>query len=96
MVLLSLMRRSVRRFCAERIPIPFVPFVSLDVQKKQQIIREHRKTRKFHDASAVQAAVGVVVVGALHDAVLPHDAQRKNSQTPKLLRTITNLYGVKE
>ena len=75
-------------FCAERIPISFVPFVSLDVQKKHQIIREHRKTRKtrkFHDASAVQAAVGVVVVGALHDTVLPHDAQRKklpNSQTP--------------
>ena len=149
-------------FCAERIPIPFVPFVSLDVQKKHQIIREHRKTRKtrlfydalgisidfwkifsdltssssslhgkaqtslalrllrssvlrgahpnpfrsfrvfrcskkhqiirehrktrktriFYDAPAVQAAVGVVVVGALHNAVLPHDAQRK--KTPKL------------
>ena len=67
--------------------------------KKHEIIREHRKTRKtrkFHDASAVQAAVGVVVVGALDDTVLPLDAQRKNSQTPKLLRTITNLYGVKE
>ena len=33
-------------FCAKRIPISFVPFVSLDVQKKHQIIREHRKTRK--------------------------------------------------
>ena len=51
--------------------------MSLDVQKKHQIIREQRKTRKtrkFHDALAVQAAVGVVVVGALHDTVLPHDA----------------------
>jgi hypothetical protein len=57
-------------------------------KKKHQIIRKHRKTRKtriFYYASAVQAAVGLVVVGALDDAVLPHDAQRKklpNSQTP--------------